>query len=76
MPEVPAIYFCQPSEDNLRRIGDDLRAGLYGSYHFNFISPIQRGRLEELASAAIQANAVQQVRSTKKSTEFAFPNGC
>ncbi len=62
VPEVPAIYFCQPSEDNLRRIGEDMRAGLYGAYYFNFVSPIQRQRLEDLAGAAIQANAVQQVR--------------
>ena len=37
VPEVPAIYFCQSTEDNLRRISEDLRANLYGSYYFNFI---------------------------------------
>ncbi len=64
VPEVPAIYFCQSSEDNLRRISEDLQAGLYGSYYFNFISPIPRQRLEDLASSAIQANAVQQVKKS------------
>ena len=62
VPEVPAIYFCQPTDENLRRIAEDLRAGVYGSYYFNFISPIGRGRLEDLASAAVGAGQVQQIR--------------
>ena len=40
----------------------DMEDGLYGSYHFNFISPISRQRLEDLAMSTIRANAVQQVR--------------
>ena len=35
--------------------------GLYGSYHFNFISPISRQKLEDLASMAIQSNVVSQI---------------
>ena len=38
-----------------------MQNGLYGSYHFNFISPITRQKLEDLASSAINANAVTQV---------------
>jgi hypothetical protein len=62
VPDAPAVYFCQPTDDNLRRIGQDLEAGLYGSYHFNFITPISRQRLEDLATTAIQCNAVSQVK--------------
>ena len=40
----------------------DMEDGLYGSYHFNFISPISRQRLEDLAMSTIRANAVQQVQ--------------
>lgn len=58
---MPAIYFCQPTEKNIQKIGQDLQNGLYGSYHFNFISPISRQKLEDLASMAIQANAVTQI---------------
>ena len=61
MPDVPAIYFCQPTDENLRRIAEDLRNNLYGSYYFNFISPISRQKLEDLAQASLQANAVTQV---------------
>lgn len=62
VPDVPAIYFCRPTEENLRRIAKDMEDGLYGSYHFNFISPISRQRLEDLAMSTIKANAVQQVQ--------------
>ena len=41
----------------------DMEDGLYGSYHFNFISPISRQRLEDLAMSTIRANAVQQVQT-------------
>lgn len=61
VPDVPAIYFCQPTDKNIQRIGQDLQNGLYGSYHFNFVSPISRQKLEDLASLAIQANATTQI---------------
>ena len=61
VPDVPAIYLCQPTDKNIERIGEDLQNGLYGSYYFNFISPISRQKLEDLASLAIQSNAVTQI---------------
>jgi len=61
VPEVPAIYFCLPTEENLGRINQDLNNQLYESYYFNFISSISRHRLEDLASAAINAQNVAQV---------------
>jgi len=61
VPDVPAVYFCQPTDANLYRIGLDLEANLYGSYHFNFISPISRQKMEDLASKAIKANVVSQI---------------
>ncbi|XP_026463541.1 protein sly1 homolog [Ctenocephalides felis] len=61
IPEVPAIYFCAPTEENLGRIGQDLQNGLYDTYHLNFISPISRGKLEDLAAAAIQSNSVANI---------------
>jgi len=52
IPEVPAIYFCAPTDENLGRIGQDLQNGLYDIYHLNFISPISRQKMEDLAAAA------------------------
>ncbi|MEQ2219603.1 hypothetical protein XENOCAPTIV_020695, partial [Xenoophorus captivus] len=39
----------------------DLRSQLYESYYLNFISAISRSKLEDIASAALTANAVSQV---------------
>ncbi|XP_071453689.1 protein sly1 homolog isoform X2 [Hetaerina americana] len=61
IPDVPAVYFCLPSAENLARIGQDLQNNLYDAYHLNFISPISRQRLEELAAAALQSNCVSQI---------------
>lgn len=62
IPDVPAVYFCLPTEENLGRISQDLHNGLYDTYHLNFISPISRQKLEDLASAALQANCVSQIQ--------------
>ena len=39
----------------------DLRKQLYSNYYLNFISPLSRALLEDLAQAALDANAVGQV---------------
>uniref|UniRef100_A0A8P4K5N7 Sec1 family domain-containing protein 1 n=1 Tax=Dicentrarchus labrax TaxID=13489 RepID=A0A8P4K5N7_DICLA len=61
IPDVPAIYFIMPTEENIDRICQDLRNQLYESYFLNFISAISRSKLEDIASAALAANAVSQV---------------
>lgn len=58
---MPAVYFCTPTEENLGRIGQDFQNGLYDTYHLNFISPISRQKLEDLALAALQANCVGNI---------------
>uniref|UniRef100_A0A8C4TAB0 Sec1 family domain containing 1 n=1 Tax=Erpetoichthys calabaricus TaxID=27687 RepID=A0A8C4TAB0_ERPCA len=61
IPDVPAIYFVMPTEENIDRICQDLRSQLYESYYLNFISAISRSKLEDIASAALGANAVTQI---------------
>ncbi|KAK7084719.1 Sec1 domain containing protein 1 [Halocaridina rubra] len=62
VPDVPAIYFCQPTEENLIRIGQDFADGLYSSYYLNFISPISRQKMEDLALAALQAGCQANIK--------------
>jgi len=62
IPDAPAVYFCLPTDDNIRTIGQDMQAGLYGAYHFNFISPVNRAKLEDLATSALQSNSVSLVQ--------------
>uniref|UniRef100_A0A6B2EKA0 Protein sly1 homolog n=1 Tax=Phlebotomus kandelakii TaxID=1109342 RepID=A0A6B2EKA0_9DIPT len=61
IPDVPAIYFCAPTDENLGRICQDFQNGLYDVYHLNFLSPISRQKLEDLAAAALQANCVANI---------------
>ncbi|KAK7473630.1 hypothetical protein BaRGS_00035108 [Batillaria attramentaria] len=61
IPDVPAIYFVMPTDDNIQRICRDFQNGLYESYYLNFISAVSRQKLEDIASAAVQSGTVQQV---------------
>ncbi|KZT74968.1 Sec1-like protein [Daedalea quercina L-15889] len=51
LPDVPAVYFVSPTLANIRRIAEDLEKGLYDSFHLNFVEPLPRALLEELAAA-------------------------
>ncbi|KAF8743678.1 hypothetical protein AX14_001210 [Amanita brunnescens Koide BX004] len=54
LPDVPAVYFVSPTLANIRRIAEDLRKGLYESFHLNFVEPLPRALLEELAAFVAQ----------------------
>lgn len=47
------------------RINQDFQNNLYDVYHLNFISPISRQKLEDLASAAIAANCVANIHKVR-----------
>ena len=51
LPDVPAVYFVTPTLQNVRRIAQDLEKNLYESYLLNFVEPLSRALLEELAAA-------------------------
>ncbi|KAI9598646.1 Sec1-like protein [Syncephalis fuscata] len=55
IPDVPAIYFVEPNEENIERIGKDLARGLYDQYYFNFATGMSRDLLERLASETVRA---------------------
>lgn len=59
--DVPAVYFVEPTEANIKRIVEDLAKGLYESCYINFASAVPRSLLQELARGALQANAAQKV---------------
>ena len=53
VPDVPAIYLCRPTADNIAAIARDVRRGIYDSTHLNFSTPIPRAMLEQLAQAIL-----------------------
>ena len=52
IPDVPAIYFVQPSEAAVARIVQDVARGLYDAFHLNFSTHIPRPLMEKLAAGA------------------------
>jgi hypothetical protein len=65
MPDVPAVYFVSPTLANIRRIAQDLERCLYESFHLNFVEPLSRALLEELAAAVARDGTeelIEQVR--------------
>lgn len=62
---MPAIYFVYPTLANIRRISEDLEQSLYESFSINFVEPLPRALLEELAAAVARDGTndlVEQVR--------------
>lgn len=64
IPDVPAIYFVQPTPENIERIAVDCGRHLYHSSYLNFVHPIQRSSLETLARRTVDnqsANVISKV---------------
>lgn len=61
VPDVSAIYFVLPTDENIARMCRDMQNELYDGYYFNFISAIPRNKLEDLASTAVSANSEMYV---------------
>ncbi|KAL2196185.1 Sec1-like protein [Corynascus similis CBS 632.67] len=61
IPDVPAIYFVEPTPANLEAITNDLQKGLYSSAHLNFLSSIPRPLLEDFAAQTAAAGTSEQI---------------
>ncbi|PSK35474.1 hypothetical protein C7M61_004510 [Candidozyma pseudohaemuli] len=64
LPDVPAIYFVEPSVENVTQIIHDLQNDTYESFYVNFTLTINRELLEEFAkkvSLCGKGNKIKQV---------------
>ncbi|KAF9918517.1 Vesicle trafficking between the ER and Golgi [Lobosporangium transversale] len=64
IPDVPAVYFVEPTSENIRKISEDLSNHLYDSYYINFSTVIPRPLMEEFAASTIpsgNSSLIQQV---------------
>jgi hypothetical protein len=52
--DVPAVYFLEPTQDNMERLVQDLSRRMYDSYHLNFSTTLPRALLEDLADASVR----------------------
>ncbi|KAK0415603.1 hypothetical protein QR680_012021 [Steinernema hermaphroditum] len=62
LPDVPAVYFVSPTDENVKLICEDLQKAMYDQFYLNMIYPLARPRLEMLAQAAVTGSSVQQVQ--------------
>ncbi|KAJ3761907.1 Sec1-like protein [Lentinula raphanica] len=62
LPDVPAVYFVSPTAANIRRIAEDLDKSLYESFHLNFVEPLPRALLEELAASVARDGTSELVK--------------
>lgn len=61
IPDVPAVYFVQPTHSNIRHIITDAARPLYDSFHLNFSSSLPRPLLEELATGSLHSDSVSRI---------------
>ena len=61
IPDVPAIYFVQPTEAAIDRIASDAARGLYDSFYINFSTHVPRPLMERLATALVGSSAAARV---------------
>ncbi|KAG5184379.1 Sec1-like protein [Tribonema minus] len=61
IPDVPAVYFCAPTPDSVRRIAGDLARRLYAAVHINFSAKVERPLLEALAREALAGGGVNAI---------------
>lgn len=50
IPDVPVLYFLEPTNSNLKLIASDLQRNLYGDAYINFLYSIPRPLMEDFAN--------------------------
>lgn len=61
IPDVPAVYLVQPSQQNIERIAQDACSGLYDVMHLNFTTTLPTRFMEQLATAAVKGGGVNRI---------------
>ncbi|ODQ80166.1 hypothetical protein BABINDRAFT_161145 [Babjeviella inositovora NRRL Y-12698] len=61
LPDVPAVYFVEPTVDNIRHIVADIERDTYAAVYVNFTSALPRALLEEFAKKVAVAGKAARV---------------
>jgi len=61
IPDVPAVYFCRPTKENLSIIAQDCAKGLYGRSHVNFVTKLDRPLMEDFAKLVVQSGSLETI---------------
>jgi len=63
IPDVPAVYFIQPTNENVATVAKDCAKRLYKCAHINFVSKLPREQMEEFAKLVVSHGALDVVAS-------------
>lgn len=61
IPDVPAVYFVEPTAEAIDRISADAAKKLYESLHLNFTTHIPRPLMERLASNVVKSQSAARI---------------
>jgi hypothetical protein len=61
IPDVPAVYFVEPTAEVIDRISADASKNLYESLHLNFTTHIPRPLMERLASNVVKTQSAARI---------------
>eukprot|EP00903_Cladosiphon_okamuranus_P008567 g8220.t1 len=61
IPDVPAIYFCRPTAENMKRIAADAGKRLYSNLFINLSSKLERPLMELLARETLAEGSVDMI---------------
>ena len=70
VPDVPVIYFVEPTEESISRIVADYKAGLYSYMYVNFSSSISSKLLQKFASEISRISPPRPVQISKVIDRF------
>jgi hypothetical protein len=77
MPGVPAIYFCEPTAENVALIAEDCANEVYSYVYLNFVSQIGRELLEAFAEQLVSLPSIHHLRVFDRSLNYiALANDC
>lgn len=71
VPDVPVIYFVDPSEESIARIVSDYKAGLYSYMHVNFSSSISSKLLQKFAGEISRSSPSRPCQISKVIDRYA-----
>jgi hypothetical protein len=57
IPDVPAVYFIQPTRENISIVARDCAQGLYSRMHINFVTKLSRELMEDFAKLVVESGS-------------------
>lgn len=62
LPDVPVVYFVEPTMENVSIIIDDIKNSKYSEFYVNFVDTLSRDLLEHLAKEVVQLGKQDKIK--------------